>query len=110
MNNELFELIKSDLISAKGYVAIAACSAYDISINDFNNNIDSRYGKVIDNGDIYIKIFNDFLYVYNQMIEHGLDVKFNQLHWKWRPCLDGVDNPFNILKPAIIIESQDNTI
>lgn len=108
MNKKIFELIKSDLIESNGDIAKAACKVYTMCLSDCESSLVSSYGIFTSSDDVYIKIFNYFTYVYNQIVEHGLDAEFKPLHWKWHPCLDG-DNPFNRLKKAYIIESQDNT-
>lgn len=108
MNNDIFELIKSDLIEANGSVAKAACEAYNIVLADIENKTVSLYGNMLDKDDAYIKIFDYFLYVHRRIVDNGLDVVFNSLHFKWRIPLENARRPFAQISPGII-ESQNNT-
>lgn len=77
MNEFIFELIKSDLVEANGNVANAAYKAYNMVLADIENNTVSLYGVMDNKDDAYIKIFNQFLYVYTQIMNNGLNVEFS---------------------------------
>ncbi len=77
MNEFIFELIKNDLIGLQGDIAKAACEAYNMVLADIENNTVSLYGVMDNKDDAYIKIFNQFLYVYTQIMNNGLNVEFS---------------------------------
>ena len=109
MNNDIFELIKSDLIEANGSVAKAACEAYNIVLADIENKTVSLYGNMLDKDDAYIKIFDYFPYVYAGIMTDGLTVLFSPLHFKWWQFLENTKSPFVQISPCII-ESQNSTL